>query len=401
MLAHSVSDDASSLADWLATPTPGIALLSFRSQLTLQEVITQVREMLPQRPPHIVIYDPARPDAEGGNAAAVAGKCRELVTPDFPSIFLRPVSSPPGGEGNENTATFWKNLNFQRETLGALPAQIVLCLDEAQLPYAYAYAKDLISWCAPQFLFPALSQSSGREEVASSTKTSDSNDFAASHFTWRALHPAWSSLIEGGKPITHQQVRQLLLPLMEAALDMGLVTQAEKLLSEAGAIEQMLEDERLRSQWLDLAGNLAMMKGDLPAARASYTAGLKIRETLAARDPENTQWQRDLSISHEKLGNIATAQGDLPAARASYTAQLKIAETLAARDPENTEWQRDVALSFSKLATIAEIEGDEGEARKQWLGCIAVFEKLIAAGKHVTPQDKQTLASLKQKLDLK
>ena len=160
MSADTLSDDPSALADWLATPTPGISLLAFRSQITFQQVIDEVRAALPQHPPHIVVYDPARPDAEAGTAAAVVGRCRELATGETPAIILRPVTGSLDAEEKENATTFWKSLNYQRETLGGLPAQIVLCLDEVQKPYAYAYAKDLISWCAPRFSFPKLTNTS-------------------------------------------------------------------------------------------------------------------------------------------------------------------------------------------------------------------------------------------------
>lgn len=30
---------------------------------------------------------------------------------------------------------------------------------------------------------------------------------------------------------------------------------------------------------------------------------------LKCGNPSNTQWQRDLSVSHERLGNVAVAQG--------------------------------------------------------------------------------------------
>ena len=34
--------------------------------------------------------------------------------------------------------------------------------------------------------------------------------------------------------------------------------------------------------------------------------------------PLNTEWQRDLSVSHHKLGDVKLAQGDLPGALAAY-----------------------------------------------------------------------------------
>ena len=69
---------------------------------------------------------------------------------------------------------------------------------------------------------------------------------------------------------------------------------------------------------------------------------------LAAADPANTEWQRDLSVSHDKLGDVAVAAGDLAAARAAYQASLDIAVRLAAADPANTGWQRDLSVSHEQ-----------------------------------------------------
>jgi hypothetical protein len=43
-----------------------------------------------------------------------------------------------------------------------------------------------------------------------------------------------------------------------------------------------------------------------------------------------TQWQRDLSISHENIGDVLVAQGDRPEALAAYRKSLVIHEALAA-----------------------------------------------------------------------
>jgi hypothetical protein len=43
---------------------------------------------------------------------------------------------------------------------------------------------------------------------------------------------------------------------------------------------------------------VAVAAGDLGAARAAYQASLDIRVRLAAADPANAEWQRDLSVSH-------------------------------------------------------------------------------------------------------
>ena len=74
-------------------------------------------------------------------------------------------------------------------------------------------------------------------------------------------------------------------------------------------------------------------QGNLTAALESYQASLAIRERLARADPGNAGWQRDLSVSHEKIGDVLRAQGNLTAALESYQASLAIAERLARRRP--------------------------------------------------------------------
>ena len=60
------------------------------------------------------------------------------------------------------------------------------------------------------------------------------------------------------------------------------------------------------------------------------------------RDPANTGWRRDLSVSYNKIGDVQTAQGDLASALSSYKEGVEIAQKLAVRDPANTEWKIDL-----------------------------------------------------------
>ncbi len=51
-------------------------------------------------------------------------------------------------------------------------------------------------------------------------------------------------------------------------------------------------------------------RAQLADALNAYRDSLAIRERLAKADPENAGWQRDLSVSYEKVGNVLVAQGD-------------------------------------------------------------------------------------------
>jgi len=93
-------------------------------------------------------------------------------------------------------------------------------------------------------------------------------------------------------------------------------------------------------------------------ARKSEPLTLSCRSRLAKADPGNAGWQRDLSVSHEKIGDVQVEQGDLAAALASYQASLAIAERLAKADPDNAGWQRDLSVSQEKIGEVQQAQGD-------------------------------------------
>ena len=101
---------------------------------------------------------------------------------------------------------------------------------------------------------------------------------------------------------------------------------------------------------------------------------MAIRERLAARDPANTEWQRDLSVSHNKIGDVKVAQGDLPGALAAYAAGMAIPRRLAARDPANTEWQRDLSVSHEKIGDVQVPQGDLAGALSSYRKALGIAE---------------------------
>ena len=91
---------------------------------------------------------------------------------------------------------------------------------------------------------------------------------------------------------------------------------------------------------------------DYPGPLAACQAALTIREGLVKRDPANTEWQRDLSVSHTQFGDLLLWQSDGPGALAAYQAGLTIRQGLAKSDPANTQWHVDVAESCARLGSL-------------------------------------------------
>ena len=109
--------------------------------------------------------------------------------------------------------------------------------------------------------------------------------------------------------------------------------------------------------WVLVAGlevQALLSAGNLPAATRQLEAIHQQVEIRAADNSANTEWQRDLSISLEKLGEVTAAAGDLTTARDHYQASLDIAARLAAADPANTQWQRDLSFVRQRIADLGQ-----------------------------------------------
>ena len=154
-------------------------------------------------------------------------------------------------------------------------------------------------------------------------------------------------------------------------------------------------DERMEGVAYHEIAVLLLAAGDLKAALDLFVKQGAIAERLAARDPENTEWQHDLSTSYERIGYVRVASGDLAGAQRSYEAGLAIAERLAARDPANAGWQRDRVVSYWGIADVlAQLPGSRGEALVWYRRALGVVEAMKAAGRWA-PADEQYVGTLR------
>jgi tetratricopeptide (TPR) repeat protein len=101
------------------------------------------------------------------------------------------------------------------------------------------------------------------------------------------------------------------------------------------------------------SGDIYNAIGDLERTKEEYEKALTIAEKLSKKDENNAGWQRDLSVSYEKLGNFYTAIGDLKRAEEQYQKALKIAEKLSKKDENNAGWERDLWVSYYKMYSFS------------------------------------------------
>ena len=92
-----------------------------------------------------------------------------------------------------------------------------------------------------------------------------------------------------------------------------------------------------------------MAQGDVARALAAAERSRAIMTELVASNPDNTKWQRDLSVSHDRLGEVLLLAGWREDALAAHRKSFAIRERLTLADPGNTDWQRDLAISHDNI----------------------------------------------------
>ena len=165
-------------------------------------------------------------------------------------------------------------------------------------------------------------------------------------------------------------------------------------------LQQQADKEPNNTQWQrDLSvsygrlGNMYKVNGDMPAALKAYQDSLSIRNKLVELDPKQAEWQRDLSVSYEKLGNTYKANGDTPAALKAYQDSLSIRNKLVELDPKQAEWQRDLSVSYNKVGDLYKANGDTPAALKAYQDSLSIAQKLVELDPNVVEWQTDVVAS--------
>ncbi|MBM3318461.1 MAG: tetratricopeptide repeat-containing protein, partial [Candidatus Eisenbacteria bacterium] len=96
-----------------------------------------------------------------------------------------------------------------------------------------------------------------------------------------------------------------------------------------------------------------------------------------------------------KVGDVLLAQGDRAGALKAYRGTQAILERLAAADPSNAGWQRDLIVSYWRMADIAEKSGQD-DARAWWRKAYEQISSMKRRG-ILAPADEKYVDALKEK----
>lgn len=161
-------------------------------------------------------------------------------------------------------------------------------------------------------------------------------------------------------------VQDVLYNFSNRLTDLGRLGQVRLSLDAVAAwLDRFPPDRAQEPYWLReryalkvLQGNVLRDQGDLAGALTSYRHSFELIRRLAEADPSKAAWQRDLSVSQEKIGDVLRDQGDLTGALASYRQSLEVIGRLAEADPSNAGWQCDLSISYERVGDVLRYQGD-------------------------------------------
>ncbi len=128
----------------------------------------------------------------------------------------------------------------------------------------------------------------------------------------------------------------------------------------------------------------------LPARSKNLQKALAIREELAASDPANAHYRRQLGFSHHNVGLSLVAAGDLSRALEHFRLELSLFESLYAADPKDAQARRNVSLAHRQIGDLLEHTADLDGALEQYRQSLVIDRSLSLAD----PQNTQAILDL-------
>jgi tetratricopeptide (TPR) repeat protein len=138
----------------------------------------------------------------------------------------------------------------------------------------------------------------------------------------------------------------------DLALSEGRVDDALVAYERALSLARETDSQRNVSVYLERIADVRRAQGAAGDALAAYEEGLAIRRDLAARNPDNLGYQRDVYVSEFKLGTVQEALGEPAAAAELYRSALERNARLIAVDPSRAEYADDRRVLEGRLAAV-------------------------------------------------
>ncbi|WP_157270718.1 TIR domain-containing protein [Azohydromonas aeria] len=162
----------------------------------------------------------------------------------------------------------------------------------------------------------------------------------------------------------------------------------------AEMLEVVPEDHPGFSSIADTEAQAHLSLGATARALSRYESLLQRHQRLAQAEPDRADYQRDLSVSFNKMGDLYRALGQGERAREMYEQDLAIAQRLAQAEPDRADYQRDLSVSFNKMGDLYRALGQGERAREAFANALAIAQRLAQAEPDRADYQRDLLVSL-------
>ena len=119
-------------------------------------------------------------------------------------------------------------------------------------------------------------------------------------------------------------------------------------------------------------------QGKTAPALDAYQKSLDVFQKLADADPGNTDWQRDLDQTYDRIGDLFVTLGKRTAALDAYQKANAVAKKLGEKDPGNARWQTDIAINYVSIGDVTMKQGNLTQALDAFEQNLAIIQKLAS-----------------------
>jgi tetratricopeptide (TPR) repeat protein len=134
----------------------------------------------------------------------------------------------------------------------------------------------------------------------------------------------------------------------------GEAAQLRQPAEEALQLARQAADGRAEADAQMLVGDVHAAQGKLEVAHAAFGQCLAINRRLAAQDPGNAGWQRDLAVTYLALARVEARAERHEAALGRYEQAVRIYDELAETGRTNEQWTSERESAASELARLRE-----------------------------------------------
>jgi tetratricopeptide (TPR) repeat protein len=147
-----------------------------------------------------------------------------------------------------------------------------------------------------------------------------------------------------------------------------------------------------RARALQLIGEIASTRGDMPAAQRRFNEAATSTAELLRRDPDNTRRLFDHAQSVYWIGDTAWQRGDAAEAERRFTEYRTLAEKMVRLEPAEPKWKTELGYAYNNLGTLLLDTGRPQEAAKVFQTALTLKQQALKAA----PNDRQRIRAVGQ-----